>query len=62
MAKKMGSMKAGEYSIYPLIVTWLVEDIEIHNGVPIIPIFKLNSFVLSFDQYEDMIISSTGYL
>lgn len=62
LAAKMNSMKAGEYSIYPLVVTWLVEDVEIHEGIPIVPIFKLNSFVLSFDQYEDMIASSTGYL
>jgi hypothetical protein len=62
LSKKLGSLRAGEYSVYPVMVTWLVEDIEIYDGIPVVPIFKLNSFVLSFEQYQDMIVSSTGYI
>jgi hypothetical protein len=55
LAEKFGGLKSGLYSLLPLLVTWLVEDVEIHEGVPVIPIFKLNSFILNLHQYEDMI-------
>ena len=55
LADKLGGLKPGLYSLLPLLVTWLVEEVEIHKGVPVIPVFKLNSFILNFHQFEDMI-------
>lgn len=36
---------------HPLIVTLLQEDITEENGVWIIPVFKLNNFLLEIDRY-----------
>jgi hypothetical protein len=58
LSEKLGGLKAGRYTLIPLLVTWLVEDIEIHEGVPVIPVFKLNSFILNLHQYEDFIASA----
>jgi hypothetical protein len=55
LADKLGGLKSGSYSLFPLLVTWLVEEVEIHDGVPVIPVFKLNSFILNLHNYEDMI-------
>lgn len=62
LSKKIKSMKPGKYEFIPIIVTWLVEEVEIHEGIPLVPVFKLNSFLLSFDQYQDMMVSYTGQL
>jgi hypothetical protein len=62
LSKKIGGLKAGFYSVSPLLVTWLVEDVEIHDGVPVIPVFKLNSFILNLHQYEDLIAKSEAHL
>ena len=61
LSKKMGRLPAGEYQFIPVIVTWLVEEVELHEGVPVVPIFKLNSFILDFDQYDDLIVSYSGH-
>lgn len=37
--------------IIPIIVTWFEEDVFIENGVWIVPISKLNNFVLNLDEY-----------
>lgn len=60
LAKKMGKLSARDYQLLPVLVTWLVEEVELHEGVPVVPIFKLNSFILDFDQYEDLIVSYSG--
>jgi hypothetical protein len=60
LSRKIGKMTSREYNIFPAIVTWLVEEVELHEGVPVVPIFKLNSFILDFDQYEDLIVSYSG--
>ena len=60
LAEKMGSLAMTEYQLFPVIVTWLVEDVELHEGVPVVPIFKLNSFILDLYQYEDLIVSYSG--
>ncbi len=62
LAKKMTKLKAGTYELLPIMVTWLVEDIEIHEGVPVVPIFLLNSFLLNIADYEDLIDSFKGHL
>ncbi|MGQ4912008.1 MAG: hypothetical protein ACP6KW_07540 [Candidatus Thorarchaeota archaeon] len=62
LSKRLGTMRAGEYAVYPLVVTWLVEDVQLFEGVAVVPIFKLNSFILEFDQYEDMLAPAIGYL
>jgi hypothetical protein len=61
LAKKMGKLSPKEYQLFPVIVTWLVEEVELHEGVPVVPIFKLNSFILDFDQYEDLIVCYVGH-
>ena len=62
LSKKLNTLTEGHYTIYPVIVTWLVEEVELHEGVPVVPVFKLNSFILDLDQYEDMVISYTGQM
>lgn len=37
----------------PVIVTLIEEDIKFHEGIPIIPIFKLNSFIGEIDRGVD---------
>jgi hypothetical protein len=51
---------AKEYAVYPVIVTWLVEEVELHDGVPVVPVFKFNQFILDFDQYQDLIVTYKG--
>ena len=55
-------MRGGEYEFIPIIVTWLVEEVEMHEGVPIVPVFKFNSFILNFEQYQDLMVSYRGQL
>ena len=62
LSKKIPSMVKGRYTIIPVMVTWLVEEVEIHEGVPVVPVFKLNSFIQDFERYEDLIVSYTGQL
>lgn len=40
---------------YPLVVTLKSEDVTIHEGVPVVPFEKLNSFIVGLDCYEDEI-------
>jgi len=37
LSKKIPSMMKGLYNIIPVMVTWLVEEVEIHEGVPVVP-------------------------
>ena len=62
LSKKLSSLNRGIYTIFPVIVTWLVEEVELHEGVPVVPVFKLNSFILDMDQYEDIVVSYSGQL
>ncbi len=62
LSKKLNTLTEGTYTIYPVIVTWLVEEVELHEGVPVVPVFKLNSFILDLDQYEDMVVNYTGQM
>ncbi len=57
LQKKIGVLRPGEYNLLPAIVTWLVEDIQFHEGVPIVPIFKLNAFLLELDNFAHSMIS-----
>jgi protease II len=36
----------------PLLVTLIEEEIQVYEGVPIVPVQKLNSFVKELDDYE----------
>lgn len=38
-------------SIIPIIITWLEEGIREEDGVWIIPVFKLNTFLLEIDKF-----------
>ena len=62
LSKKIPSMMKGQYTIIPVMVTWLVEEVELHEGVPVVPVFKLNSFIQDFEMYEDLVVSYTGQL
>ncbi|MGY5875321.1 MAG: hypothetical protein RTU30_06225 [Candidatus Thorarchaeota archaeon] len=57
LSKKIGEIKPGLYKMVPLIVTWFIEDVEFHDGVPILPLIKFNSFILDLDSYEEMIVT-----
>ncbi|MFW9944599.1 MAG: restriction endonuclease [Candidatus Sifarchaeia archaeon] len=56
-AEKVGGLPRGIYTLTPILVTWLVEEVILNEGVPIVPVFKLNSFILEISNYEDMIVS-----
>jgi hypothetical protein len=60
LAKRLPSVSEGEYELYPVLVTWLVEEVELHEGVPVVPVFKFNPFILDFEQYQDIIVSYRG--
>lgn len=62
LSKKIPSMMKGLYTIIPVMVTWLVEEVELHEGVPVVPVFNLNSFIQDFEMYEDRVVSYTGQL
>ncbi|MHA1135467.1 MAG: hypothetical protein ACTSSE_03190 [Candidatus Thorarchaeota archaeon] len=62
LTKKIPSMTKGQYTIFPIMVTWLVEDVEMHEGVPVVPVFKFNGFIQDFEMYEDRIVSYSGQL
>lgn len=62
LSKKLNTLTEGPYTIFPVIVTWLVEEVELHEGVPVVPVFKLNSFILDLDQYEDMVVNYIGQM
>ncbi len=59
LSKKIGVLAEKTYKLFPVLVTWLVEEVELHQGVPVVPIFKLNSFILDLDQYEDLVVSNS---
>jgi hypothetical protein len=61
LSKKMTKLVTRSYRLFPVLVTWLVEEVELHEGVPVVPIFKLNSFILDFDRYEDLLVSYSGH-
>jgi hypothetical protein len=62
LSERISTLRAGEYRFFPVVVTWLVEEVEINEGVPVVPVFKLNSFIQDFDKYEDLLVSYTGQL
>ncbi len=62
LAGRIAAMQKGEYIMRPMVVTWLIEDVEIHDGVPIIPVFKFNSFLLSYSMFEDRLRFFKGIL
>ncbi len=48
--KKFKKLK--KKKIYPLIVTFLEENIFFADKVPIVPVWKLNDFMLEFPEYQ----------
>ncbi len=62
LRRRLRSLKPGQYRVLPVLVTWLVEDVVIHEGVPIVPVFKLNSFLLNIPMYEDLLHFVQGRL
>ena len=43
-------MNLTEENLIPIIVTFIEEDIKFYEGMPIIPIFRLNAFINEFDR------------
>ncbi len=62
LSKKISGMKPGSYSLTPVMVTWLVEEVELYEGVPVVPVFKLNSFLNEIDRFQDFMASYEGVL
>ncbi|MFW9770230.1 MAG: hypothetical protein ACFFF9_06045 [Candidatus Thorarchaeota archaeon] len=62
LSKKLPTLTQGPYTIFPVIVTWLVEEVEFHEGVPVVPVFKLNSFIHELEQFEDLVVSFVGQM
>ncbi len=58
LAEKLGGIPRGVYSLTPVLVTWMVEEVVFHEGVPVVPVFKLNTFLQDMPIYQDMIASS----
>ncbi|HIK00374.1 TPA: YraN family protein [archaeon] len=48
--KKFKKLK--KKAIYPLIVTFLEENIVFADKIPIVPIWRLNEFMLEFPEYQ----------
>lgn len=56
VAERLGPLSLKRYEVYPMLVTWFVEEVQFHEGVPIVPVFKLNSFILGFDSFQDLMV------
>ncbi len=48
------------YHVLPVVVTWLTEDLYVHDGVPVVPVFRLNSFVLELDAHSYELLTFSG--
>ena len=44
-------LKISKQEILPIVVTWLQEDLQKHNGSLIVPVWKLNSFLLQAEKF-----------
>jgi hypothetical protein len=56
LSKKIQFETQKDYEFFPILATWLVEEVELFEGVPVVPIFKFNSFILDFETYRDLIV------
>lgn len=45
------SLRLHKQEIFPLIVTWFQEDLQRHNHSLIVPVWKLNSFLIQEDNF-----------
>jgi len=48
--KKFAKLK--KKAIYPMVVTFLEENIVFADKVPVVPVWKLNEFMLEFPEYQ----------
>ncbi|MCF2136216.1 MAG: hypothetical protein K9W43_03160 [Candidatus Thorarchaeota archaeon] len=60
LLQKKISLAPGTYTLYPVIVTWLIEEVTFHDGVPVVPVFQLNSFIIDLPIHEDVVVSFSG--
>lgn len=49
--RKIKFLFADYSELFPVIITWFEENITKEQGVWIVPVFKLNSFLLEIDKY-----------
>ncbi|MHA2141131.1 MAG: restriction endonuclease [Candidatus Thorarchaeota archaeon] len=59
LGDKLGGLASGHYTLEPILVTWMVEEVTFHEGVPIVPVFLFNSFLQDIAVYEDMIATAS---
>ncbi|MHA2064198.1 MAG: hypothetical protein ACXABY_07440 [Candidatus Thorarchaeota archaeon] len=59
LGEKIDGLIKGHYTLMPILVTWMVEEVVFHEGVPIVPAFLLNSFLQDIAIYEDMIATAS---
>ncbi len=50
-------IKEKNVRMFPIIVTWANEDMDIINGIPIIPVANFNDYLLKFDEFNDYLFS-----
>jgi hypothetical protein len=62
LTKRIPNLRPRKYELFPIMVTWLVEDVKLYEGVPVVPVFKLNSFLQELSHFQDMVISIEGVL
>ena len=55
--KIITKINSSKLRVYPMIVTWANEDIDIINGIPIVPISKFNDYILKFNEINDYLFS-----
>ena len=53
---KLNLEKYIDYKKIPIIITLNKEKIKIQNGVPVVPLEKLNNFIQNFDGYTDFML------
>jgi Holliday junction resolvase-like predicted endonuclease len=49
--KKFFGIEIKKIKLVPLIVTWLEEDLKIYDNIVVVPIWKLNEFLLNISEY-----------
>lgn len=52
-------LRRGTASLVPVVVTWLPGGVGIREGVPIVPLYVFNSFVVEFDRLDEGIWTET---
>lgn len=49
--KKFFGVEIKKMKLVPFIVTWLEEDLKMYDNVVVVPVWKLNEFLLNINEY-----------